>query len=568
MCVCTYLKVVSVPYLYPDSGEGLISAVEKKQVWKKKAKQCHFTLRLSPVPLEKWMSSQLASERVSKSVQTDRGLRRPAVSGSPAEESTTEPLLEEEAEHVRCPIGRRGRRAEERVQSKAKKQTGNVEHSLALRSLERRKKMLSTSQSSSSTFSLCGTESDSDFDLPKVRTNNLTSRKQSAAKATRRKYLAQIKAARERKTTVPLSVGGDKDFDDLNDFILSEKELAEFEYFGATLDEVDGKALCPNVDSAQARLEGHGAEKPAAVHPKARVSNTALFLDEDDDECEHEDPLLPVTDARSPHTTSVSDATGGQSRAQLGKGSGGVDSPFLVASYWQEGTLQKAQKATPTLFKEQIPSNAVEDNQVTMLNTMEAAVGLPPAIPSLVAPCASMTVGPSEPQGLGSIHTEGASPPGVESQVTSQMRATVTSNAPSTSVPDVQEEPEVAVTPEPSFVETFLPVPLPTGSTQSAVTPSDSDSDMSSDDTSIAVDPLGGLLSDKLKLQKHQQQVSTRAAQGGGSDVYRPSVPLSIIGGYCLTPSIYVCIVGICFVSLFCLMSLPLSPQAVSWAAQ
>ena len=523
VCVCTYLKVVSVQYLYPDSGEGPIPAVEKKQVLKKQAKQCHFTLRLSPVPLEKLMSSQLASERVSKSVQTDRGPRWPAVNGSPAEESTTESLLEEEAEHVQCPRGRKGRRAEGHVQSKAKKQTGNVGHSFALRSMERRKKMLSTSQSSSSTFSLYETESDSDFDLPKVRTNNLTSRKQSAAKATRRKCLAQIKAARERKTTVPLSVDSDKDFDDVIDFILSEKELAEFEGFGATLDEIDGKASHPNVDGAQARLEGYGAEKPAAVHPKARVSNAALFLDEDNEECEQEDPLLPITDARSPHTTSVSDATGGQSRAQLGKGSGGIDSPFLVASYWQEGTIQKAQKATLTLFKEQIPLNAVEDNQVTMLNMMEAAVGLPPAIPSLVAPCASMTVGPSEPQVLGSIHTEGASLQGVESQVTSQMCPTETSDAPSNSVPDVQEEPEVAVTPEPSYVETFLPVPLPKGNTQSAVTPSDSDSDMSSDDTSIAVDPLGGLLSDKLKLQRHQQQVSTRAAQGGGVAYTRPS---------------------------------------------
>ena len=514
VCVCTYLKIVSVQYLYPDSGEGPIPAVEKKQVLKKKAKQCHFTLRLSPVPLEKWMSFQLASERVSKSVQTDRGLRWPAVNGSPSEESTTESLLEEEAEDVQCPRGRKGRRAEGRVQSKAKKQTGNVGHSLALRSMERRKKMLSTSQSSSSTFSLYGTESDSDFDLPKVRTNNLTSRKQSAAEVTRRKSLAQIKAARERKTPVPLSV--DKDKDDVIDFILSEKELAEFEDFGATLDEIDAKASHPNVDSAQARLEGHRAEKPAAVHPKARVSNTALFLDEDDEECEQEDPLLPITDARSPHTTSVSDATGGQSRAQLGKGSGGIDSPFLVASYWQEGTIQKAQKATLTLFKEQIPLNAVEDNQVTMLHTMGAA------IPSLVAPCASMTVGHSEPQVLGSIHTEGASPQGVESQVTSQMCPTETSDAPFNSVPDVQEEPEVAVTPEPSYVETFLPVPLPKGNTQSAVTPSDSDSDMSSDDTSIAVDPLGGLLSDKLKLQRHQQ-VSTRAAQGGGVAYTRPS---------------------------------------------
>lgn len=523
MCVCTYLKVVSVQCLYPDSGEGPVPAVERKQVLKKKAKQCHFTLRLLPVPLEKWKSSRLASEGVLKGVQTDRGLWRPAVSCSLVEESTTESLSEEEVEHVRTPRSRRGGCEEGRAQSKAKKQAGNVGRSLALKSMERRKKMLSTDQNSSSTFSLSGTESDSDFDLPKVRTHNLTSRKLSTAEATRRKCLEQLKAARERKTTVPLSVSGDKDFDDVADFILSEKELVEFEDFGASADEDDGskgKASYPNVDGAQARLEGDGAEKPTAVHPKARVSNTALFLDEDNEECEEEDPLLLIPDAKSPCTTSVSDAIGGQSRAQLGKGSGGVDSPILVASYWQEATLQKAQTATPTLFKEQISSKGVEDNQVTMLNTMEGGVVLPPAIPSLVAPCASMTVGPSEPRGLGSIHTEGASPPGVKSQVTSQMCAIVTSDAPSPSVPDVREEPEVAATPKPSFAETFLPVPLPDGSAQRAVMPSDSDSDMSSDDTSIAVDPLGGLLSDKLKLQKHQQQVSTRAAQGGGRGLY------------------------------------------------
>ena len=525
---------------------------EEEQAVKKKARQCNFILRPSPVPAEKWISSGLASGKVSRRsvqtgrdvrgpVQTGRDMRGPAVIGSSVEEATTE-SLSEGVEHMHCSTGKQGKCKERLVKSKAIEQTGNVAHSLALGPMERRKRTFLTNQRSSSTLTLSETESDSDFDLPKVSTHNLISGKQTVVKATQCESLAQRedtgKEAKSMDITAALFSGIDKDSDDLSDYILSERELAEFDDFGATSDEDNGckgKTSDHNVDCAHSSvqaLEGQGAgqrtahEKPAVVFPKARDSYQVLFSDEDDEECEQEDPLLPLPDVKNTFTASLPDAMGGQCGAQLVKGSRGIDTSSLVASYHSEEVAQKAEKATPTVFKHREAPNGSVSCHVTTHSDKEAATGLPPAVPSLVAPHASVTLGPSEPQGLGSTHAVGASHPTVDAQATSQMSGKVNSDASSPSVPIPQQKPEVAPASEPASVRTSFSILLPEGRTsndashstalssvQKAVTQSDSDSDMSSDDTSIAIDPLGGLLSDKLKLQK-QQQVPTKTAQG------------------------------------------------------
>lgn len=499
--------------------------MEVGQATKEEAKQCLFTLKVSPVPVAKWTSSGPALEKASRrSFQADRGLRRIAVSGKAMEESATESPSEEETKHVSCPRGERAGRKERHVKTKAKKKASIDGHSLAVRSRERKKGTLSASQSRNSTSSISETDSDSSFDLPKVRTHCLVSRKQPSAKTMQRKSLAQMEDT-GRRMQPRKTAGIEQNLDDASDFHLTKEELAEFDVFGATSEEDDvckGKASYRRVDRAPAStqaLEEQGAgwrvacdKTPAGVSHRARVSNPVLFSSEDDKELEHEDPLLPLA-TENTHTTSLPDASGGQPRAQLGKGRGGIGLSSLVASYYCEDVAQKARNSMPTLSKHESASHEADSCHMITVGKEEAAVDLPPPIPSIVAPRAPVTVEPSEPQGLGTTHREGGSYPAVETQETLRRNDTVTSDA-SCSLPLVQPKPEVTPTSGPGSVEAALTVPAPEGgasSGQQKVT--QGDSDMSSDDNDIAVNPLEGLLSDKLKLQK-KQPVSTRTVQG------------------------------------------------------
>lgn len=92
-------------------------------------------------------------------------------------------------------------------------------------------------------------------------------------------------------------------------------------------------------------------------------------------------------------------------------------------------------------------------------------MGLPSTISPPVAPCASVTLGPSELQGLGSTHAVGASYPTVDSQATSQVSDKVKCNVSSPSVPIVQQKPEVAPASEFGSVTASIPVLLPEGRT-------------------------------------------------------------------------------------------------------
>ena len=495
--------------------------MEVGQATKEEAKQCLFTLKLSPVPVAKWTSSGPAFGKASRrSFQTDRGLRRMAVSGKAMEEAATESLSEEETKHVSCPRGKRAGRKEWHVKTKAKKKASIGGHSLTVRSRERKKGTLSASQSRNSTSSISETDSDSSFDLPKVRTHCLVSRKQPSAKTMQRKSLAQMEDT-GRRMQPRKTAGIEQNLDDASDFHLTEEELAEFDVFGATSEEDDvckGKASYRSVDRAPASsqaLEEQGAgwraacdKTPAGVSHRARVSNPVLFSSEDDKEFEYEDPLLPLAEENT-HTTSLPDARGGQPRAQLVKGRAGIGLPSLVASYYCEDVAQKARNTMPTLSKHASASHEADSCHMTTVGKEEAAVDLPPP-PSIVAPRAPVT---AEPQGLGTTHREGGSYPAAETQVTLHRNDTVTSDA-SCSLPLVQSMPEVTTTSGPGSVEAALTVPAPEGgdsSGQQKVT--QGDSDMSSDDNDIAFNPLEGLLSDKLKLQM-KQPVSTRTVQG------------------------------------------------------
>ena len=514
---------------------------KEEQVLKEKARQCNCTLVLPPVPAEKWALGRFTSQELArKSVPAGRDVKGLAVSSHDTEEATTESMSEEEMGRVLSSSGKWCRLTEGHAKSKAEELTGSVGHLLAQCSVEEKKEKVPLSGNHSSTATLSDSDSDSDFNLPEVKIRSLTSGKPVAIQTAPDMYLTQRKdptlLTQSMKIDASLAtgkVGGE----DVN-FTLSNADLAEFDDFGA-----DFGASSNEDDDGKVRASGHDVvdlagkmereemgrrtayEKPS---PRARGDYQTSLDEDDDEECEQEDPLLSLPPVSSTLAVSTPGEVGGLLRAlpQLVKGSGGTSSPALVASYHSEEVAPKAQKAAPTLFKDRVMSYSTDSSRVTTQREAQAPVLIPPpAVPSLVAP---HTMGPSELRGLSSTHAVGASHPTVDSKVTSQVSGTVTSVASSCSTLALQCKPVETVTSEHGSVTATLPPLMPEDSTsgvdsrstamnsvQKVVTQSDSDSDMSPDDTNVTANPLGGLLSDKMKLQK-REQLSTKTAKGGG----------------------------------------------------